>query len=405
VWSGELLAQTLARVQKGDPTLKPAVDLAHSSAASLMTAGPWSVMQKKVIPPSGDKHDYVSLDKYYWPCNMVVVNCTDNGTLDIAPPVCNTTTGLPWVQHDGCSNPNMSLYDHDPMINMSEAVIALTLGWYYTNITDYATRAAFLLNTWFLDSATMMNPNLNYGHFIPGVTNGEHGALIDTHHWAELLDAVAILRLSSEWSESQDKALMNWFTEFVKWLTTSTLGIQEAAADNNHGVWYDVQVGFIAQHVGLTNIAQNISQNAMKVRIDKQITTAGLLPQEDARTKSWSYNEFCLDAFFHLAVLASYSQVDLWQPPSRIKLAFDYQLPFVMQQKPWPYPQIVPFLPKDGCVITAVDQCIGSYFNILRMAANVYLSSDYENDIKTLPGINYQSSYWNLEIPQEEKNV
>jgi hypothetical protein len=388
-------------VQQGDPTLQPAVDLAKSTAASLMTAGPWSVMQKTVMPPSGDKHDYVSLDKYYWPCNMVVVNCTDNGFY--SPPNCDNKTGLPWVDHDGCSNPNMSNYDHDRMIDMSEAVIALSLGWYYTNNTQFATRAALLLKTWFLDSATKMNPNLNFGHFIPGVTNGENGAIIDTHHWAELLDAVAILRLSGAWSDSQDKELMNWFSQFLNWLTTSTLGIKEQAETNNHGVWYDVQVGFIAMHVGQLNIAQNISQNALKVRVEKQITTAGLLPKEDARTKSWSYNEFCLDAFFHLATLTSYSQVDLWNPPSRIKLAFDYQLPFVLQQKPWPYPQIVPFFPKDGCVITAVDQCIGSYFNILRMAANEYKSVAYEADIKMLPGIDYQTSYWNLEIPQEEK--
>jgi hypothetical protein len=333
---------------------------------------------------------------------VVPVNCTDNGNYKSAPPACNETTGLPWVDHDGCSNPNMSFYDHDNMINMTEAVIALTIGWYYMNIDDYAKRAAYLLDYWFLDSSTKMNPNLNFGHFVPGVTDGSHGAIIDTHHWPELLDCVAILRLSAFWSASQDKNLMNWFSEFLKWLTTNTLGIQEAAANNNHGVWYDVQTGFIAQHVGQTAISKNISQNALKVRVEKQITTAGWLPEENARTKSWSYNEFCLDAFFHLAILANYSKVDLWNPPSRIKLAFDYQLPYILLQKKWPYPQIVPFFPSDGCVITAVDQCIGSYFNILRMAANEYSSSDYENDIKTLPGINYQTSYWNLELPKEE---
>lgn len=388
VWSSTHLDETRAKVLSGDPTLKPAVDFADATATQQLTTGPWSVMQKKVIPPSGDKHDYVSLDKYFWPCNFVVKVCNDSIE---APPTCNNATGLPWIQHDGCSNPNMSLYDHDGMINMTEAVIALSVGWYYTGKDDYAKRAVMLLDTYFLNKDTKMNPNLNYGHFIPGVTNGSHGAIIDTHHWPELLDAVAILRLSSYWSDSQDKQLLQWFADLLNWLVGSELGKQENDATNNHGVWYDVQVGFIALHVGNTSVANKISQNAMKKRIEVQITTDGELPAEIARTKSWSYNEFCLDAFFHLAILANYSNVDLWNPPSRIKLAFDWQLPYIQQQKKWPYQQVVPFFPSDGCVITPVDQCIGSYFNILRMAANIYASSTYENVIPTLPGINYQT--------------
>jgi len=31
--------------------------------------GPWSVTAKKIVPPSGDKHDFTYLSTYSWPCN------------------------------------------------------------------------------------------------------------------------------------------------------------------------------------------------------------------------------------------------------------------------------------------------------------------------------------------------
>ena len=32
-----------------------------------LSDGPWSVMDKQHVPPSGDKHDYMSLGPYWWP--------------------------------------------------------------------------------------------------------------------------------------------------------------------------------------------------------------------------------------------------------------------------------------------------------------------------------------------------
>ncbi|MEI9974387.1 MAG: alginate lyase family protein [Ignavibacteriota bacterium] len=32
-----------------------------------MARGPYSVVQKSRVPPSGDKHDYLSQAPYWWP--------------------------------------------------------------------------------------------------------------------------------------------------------------------------------------------------------------------------------------------------------------------------------------------------------------------------------------------------
>ncbi|MFL5562085.1 MAG: hypothetical protein ACJ79K_11465 [Gemmatimonadaceae bacterium] len=64
---GEALLATKQRLAAGDATLRPAFDALILAADSAMTAGPWSVMQKKKVPPSGDKHDFMSLAPYWWP--------------------------------------------------------------------------------------------------------------------------------------------------------------------------------------------------------------------------------------------------------------------------------------------------------------------------------------------------
>jgi len=242
-----------------------------------------------------------------------------------------------------------------------------------------------------------MNPNLNFGHFIPGVTNGSHGAIIDTHFFSEMLDAVALIKLSTSWTPDLDKNLKNWFSEFLVWLRTSVIGKGEESSKNNHGVWYDVQAGFIALHVGNKEVVDKIAGAANQTRVEKQITPDGQLPAEEARTKSWSYCEFCTDAFFHLATLTKSASIDLFS--SGIRTALDWQLPYIQLKKQWPYEQVVPFV--SGCAMTDVDQCLGSYFNILRMAANAYGNVTYEEIIPTLPGIDYKGSVLNLLFPKK----
>ncbi|KDN44481.1 hypothetical protein RSAG8_05528, partial [Rhizoctonia solani AG-8 WAC10335] len=46
-------------------------------ADEILREGPWSVMNKSVTPPSGNKHDYLSYRPYYWPNCDGVGNTTE----------------------------------------------------------------------------------------------------------------------------------------------------------------------------------------------------------------------------------------------------------------------------------------------------------------------------------------
>ena len=64
---GRHLASVRERASKGDERLKaPLADLEKDAARALSVA-PMSVMDKGIVPPSGDKHDYMSQAPYWWP--------------------------------------------------------------------------------------------------------------------------------------------------------------------------------------------------------------------------------------------------------------------------------------------------------------------------------------------------
>src|SRR5262245_25007973 len=63
----ESLATNKALVKKNDPKLMAAYKQLIKDADKALQFGPVSVMEKKNMPPSGDKHDYMSLAPYHWP--------------------------------------------------------------------------------------------------------------------------------------------------------------------------------------------------------------------------------------------------------------------------------------------------------------------------------------------------
>src|SRR5262249_1751712 len=64
---GEHLRATQQRIHEGDKTLAPSLTQLERDAKSALHAGPFSVVEKTNVPPSGDKHDYMSIGPYFWP--------------------------------------------------------------------------------------------------------------------------------------------------------------------------------------------------------------------------------------------------------------------------------------------------------------------------------------------------
>lgn len=320
------LSTNKARLKVGDTTLQPALKKLLSEADNALQSGPFSVVNKKLMPPSGDKHDYMSLGPYWWPDP-------------------NKPDGKPYVRRDGEVNPESRTSDTDrpTLEKMIEGVQTLVLAYHFSDDEKYAAHAAKLLRVWFLDAATKMNPHLEYGQAIPGVSKGRGIGIIDTRNLPEMLDYVALLETSPSWTKTDNDGLKSWFSDYMNWLLTSKNGRDEADEHNNHGTWYDVQVAGFALFVGKPEIAKAAVERA-KTRLVQHIAPDGKQPHEWARTKSFSYSAMNLVGFFHLADYGKAVGVDLWNFQSEdgrsLRAALDYLVPYADGQKKWPHPQI-----------------------------------------------------------------
>jgi hypothetical protein len=330
------LAETRQKVLERPEDFAAPLRAFRADANRALRDGPWSVMDKEHVPPSGDKHDYYSVGPYWWP---------DPSKAD----------GLPYVRRDGEVNPERYEYDSVGLKKTIAAVDELVLAWYFTNEARYARRAALLLRTWFLDPATKMNPHLQYGQAIPGRTEGRGIGIIDTAQLIYLVDAVGLLRSSEAWPESDHHQLQAWFRAYLTWLRTSPHGKAEANTKNNHAVWYDAQVASFALFVVDEATARRVLESVGPRRIATQIEPDGRMPLELARTKSFNYTHMNLRGFLHLARLGEHVGVDLWRYQTAdgrsIEAALDWLIPFLDGQEAWKWKQISAFNPSSATLL------------------------------------------------------
>lgn len=315
------LMQHKARWQADPQHPEPALARLLDDAGKALHEMPFSVTDKAVSPPSGDKHDYLSLAPYAWPNP-------------------NLPGGLPYLFRDGKTNPERDgIPDHAYFTRLATLTETLGLAYYFTADEAFAQQAAKLLRTFFLDAGTRMNPNLNYAQGVPGKEAGRPAGIIDSVPIARLIDGVQLLRASRSWSNEDQSALEGWFRAYLGWLRESDLGRKEGQARNNHGTWYDVQVVALALATDQAELAREVLAFGHKRRIGREIEPDGRQPEELQRTRSWHYAVYNLQAFVALANLGERVGVDLWRyqtPDGRsIRKAIDWLIPFALGKQTW----------------------------------------------------------------------
>ncbi|MFF7211408.1 alginate lyase family protein [Streptomyces sp. NPDC008238] len=332
VLDGRDLVRAKARLRDGDPRARRALRDLVVQADAWLGQGPWTVVDKDRVPPSGDPHDYFSQAPYWWPG---------------APRTPDNPQGCPYVQRDGERNPEVDeLTDHDERGKVFESAYELSLAWYYTGRRAYAEHAARILRTWFVDPATRMNPNLGNAQAIPCRYDGRAIGIIDfSQGFTSLLDATAVLDLGAPgWSAGDREGMRAWEDGFLDWLLDSDFGRQEGAAANNHGTFHHMQVAALAAATGRTALARRTVSDAGTGLIDPQIAPDGAQPQELARTRSWHYSTFNLVAFTRLAAVGEHVGVDLWQRTgpggASLRQAVGFLLPAATGVEPWPHPEL-----------------------------------------------------------------
>ena len=323
------LEKAKALAAAGHESAAKALKKLVADADKALAVVPPSVTQKTKVPPSGDKHDYMSIAPYFWP---------DPATKD----------GLPYLRKDGKVNPE----SRDEAANdtlrarlVGSSVETLALAYHFTGEQKYAEHAAKILRTWFLDPATKMTPHFRFAQAVPGVNDGRGTGILEARGLADAADAATLLHGSKHWSAADQQALLAWAATYFEWLTTSKNGLDERAAKNNHGTWYDVQAAKWALVLGRKDQAKEICAEAASRRIGVQIQPDGKQPLELVRTASFSYSCFNLRALSALAGLGEHAGVDLWKHRAAdgrsLVVALDFLVPYLGKNpKTWTMTQI-----------------------------------------------------------------
>jgi len=311
----------------GDAALKPALTHLLAEADKRLKQKPASVMDKNQVPPSGDKHDFISQAPYFW---------RDS----------NSPDGK-YIRKDGERNPEANNDSDSGRFQKTCAdAHTLALAFYLSGDEKYAAKVTEMIRVWFLNPATRMNPNLNYGQGIPGEVEGRPAGLISARGLVHLVDAIGLLAGSKAWTEDDQKGMTTWFTQYLHWLTTSKIGRGELDAKNNHGTYCDTQAAAIALFLGKTEMARELVTQAREKRVTRQIEPDGRQPQELVRTTSFGYSMFNLHALMDLACIGRVVGEDLWHFQTKdgrsILKATEFMAPYVDPKSKWPFKQIHP---------------------------------------------------------------
>jgi len=321
------LNRSKQKIAANQPKYVAAYQRLVEDADQALTEGPFSVMNKKLVPPSGDKHDYLSLAPYWWP--------------DPSKP-----DGKPYIRRDGRVNPETrgDYVDYTQKDHFFSNVNTLGYAFFFSDDKRYADKAIQLLHTWFVDPATKMNPNLNFGQGVPGSVTGRPFGIIEFGGIKNVLTTLEILKYKKVLNPTMEASMRDWLKDYAKWLEDSPIGQAERATTNNHGTHYDVQLTEILLYLGEDLKARNLLESVKLKRIASQIEPDGSQPEELARTKSFSYSTMNLGGFIQLARLGVYCGVDLWNFETSdgrsIRKAVDYLIPFVLEPQKWKYEQI-----------------------------------------------------------------
>ncbi len=318
------LAYAKAQIERGDILYLKPFDRLKSEAAMALVLTPPSVLDKPFMPPSGNKHDYMSMGPYWWPNP-------------------DTPDSLPYIRKDGVVNPERNAYDKIPGATMSEAVRVLSLMYYLTDDTQYAVKATELLRVWFLNEETRMNPNLEFGQFIPGRGHGRSVGIIESRNFVFLTDYELLLRSFPGWTSADQEKLKAWMQAFMHWLVNSDLGQQEGERTNNHGSWYDFQVLALSHYCLDAEMGNQILEGIHQRRFAAQIDEAGKQAEELARTKSFNYSVFNLDALSKIITLSEkslFTGIERSKILDKFRQGVDYLVPYTVGSSNWPYTQI-----------------------------------------------------------------
>lgn len=315
------------RSQAADPALEaPVAGIIRDAEKALASPIPL-ITDKQKTAPSGDKHDYFSMARYWWPNP-------------------DTPDGLPYVRRDGKRNPETEGMDRETLGAMEKMLTVYALAYLYSGKEAYAEKGWEILRAWFINKKTRMNPSMQYSQVRMGHNNnqGSNSGLLDGYSLLIVPDAVEILSASKQAKTKEIETIRAWFADYLQWMLTSEQGQKEDIAPNNHGTAYHIQVAVYALFTGNDTIADRYLSSFVERRILPQFEPDGRQPKELVRTRAYGYSCYNLKHIFDMIDICRLHGIDLLadqEVSARVQKAVDFLSPYLGKQvSAWPFMQI-----------------------------------------------------------------
>ena len=316
----------LTGLQSAQSSGPRAIDVAAFDRDRVLNAADQYLQQKPITitaatssRSAGRRHDYFSEGDYWWPD-------PDN-------------PGGPYIQRDGMSNPDNFNNHRRFLMRLSVQVPALVAAWRITGERRYANKAAEHLRAWFIDESTRMNPHLKYAQAIHGRVTGRGTGIIDTIHLVEVARSIELLGVSSALKPAELKTIKQWFSDYLRWMTSDQYGIDEREAKNNHATCWVMQVAAFAHLTANEELLAYCRNRFTTVLVPGQIAADGSFPQELRRTKPYGYSLFNLEAMAAICQILSTPEKNLWAFESSdgrgMRKAMEFMAPHIRDKRNW----------------------------------------------------------------------
>jgi hypothetical protein len=290
-----------------------------AEAAWAMKQEPVTVTASFSSRSAGGRHDFFSEADYFWP---------DPKNPD-----------GPYINRDGMTNPDNFVEHRKAMIRFSKIIGALASAYKITGDEKYVKQAVIHLKAWFINSETLMNPNLLYAQAVKGQYTGRNYGIIDTIHLMEVAQGVIVMESAKAMDPKTASGVKKWFAEYTNWLMTSKPGIQEKLTKNNHSTCWAMQVASFAKLCNNQVVLDSLRTRYETVLLPNQMATDGSFPLEMSRSKPYGYSIFNLDAMTMLCQILSTPKDNLWNfetaDGKSIKKGITYLYPFIADKSKW----------------------------------------------------------------------
>ncbi|KAJ3517366.1 hypothetical protein NLJ89_g537 [Agrocybe chaxingu] len=292
-------------------------------------------------------------------------------------------TTCPYVARDGQVNPDVRNLRGPSAINdAAQSILYNALAFALKRSSTYSQNVAKFIDTFFLSTATKMNPNVNFGQIVRGPgeagRTGTFTGILDLRGMVKIANGIAVLKAldSSDWTKTRDQAMGSWISQYGYWLLNSSIGKMTASRPNNHATFYVAQVAAVKMLAGDKDGATTSLQQFFRQQFLDQIAASGEQPFEAIRTRPWHYRCFNLEALITNAKLGDELGIDLWSSKSKYGATIQKALDFLLALDP-KNEDISEVFPHVAAVAAAYGDPKGTYATYLKKKVPSYQSKSY----------------------------